>query len=145
MLELKKIFYKFFFLNTFFLSHKTFFPKKNVFQTKNFTKKIDFILIVFFSIKKFVFHHMFAKFSFLSRMYAISSLQCHILRRSVTSYLCICVILAYAASRVTFMVIFSLSVSNVIVQSFSGAKVSSPSRFLFLIITSCCKYSKNHV
>ena len=55
-----------------------------------------------------------------------------------------CVILVDIASRVTFHGFFKSTSTNhySTVQRFSGAKDSSLSRFLFLIVTPCCKYSK---
>ena len=54
-----------------------------------------------------------------------------------------CVILAHATS--CHIVIFNLPLPSNTVQSCSRAKDSSPSRFLFMIVTPCCRYSKNNV
>ena len=70
---------------------------------------------------------MFAKFSYLVRTHAISSPQSQILRRMGT--ICL-VMLAHAATHVTFHVFFSLPLPNNIVQTFSGAKGSSLSRLV---------------
>ena len=57
-----------------------------------------------------------------------------------------CAILAHAASRVTFHGYFeSTSTKQYTVQTFSGAKDVSLGRFLFMVFTSCCKYSKSNV
>ena len=80
-----------FFLICFF-KNKNFFPKKKKIQkaSQKFPKKTlqKKILFMFFSTKKFVFYYMFAKFSFQSQMYAISSLRSEILQHMGTSCLC---------------------------------------------------------
>ena len=43
-----------------------------------------------------------------------------------------------------FMIISSPPLPNNTVQTFSGAKDSSLGRFLFIVFTSCCKYSKSN-
>ena len=52
------------------------------------------------------------------------------------------VILAFAASHVRFHGYFESTSTKQYSRSFSGAKDSSLSRFLFIIITPCSKYSK---
>ena len=54
-----------------------------------------------------------------------------------------CVVLAYVASHVTFRGYFESTHNTV--QSFSRAKDSSLGRFLFMIVTPCCKYCKTNV
>ena len=59
-----------------------------------------------------------------------------------------CVILAHAKSCMMFHGYFKSTctiVPNNTAQSFSEAKDSSPSRFLLMIVTLCCKSSKSNV
>ena len=58
---------------------------------------------------------------------------------------CAGVILEHAASRMTFHGYFESTSIKQYSASFSGAKDSSLSKFLFMIITPCCKYSKSNL
>ena len=44
-----------------------------------------------------------------------------------------------------FMIILSRPLPDNTVETFSGAKDLSLGRFLFMVFTSCCKYSKSNV
>ena len=108
---------------------------------KSFTK--NWFLIAFFSITKNVFHYLLAKF-FLPNpdacdlQSAVSNFAAHRHELLVQYW--------HTQQAVwRFMVTLSLPLPNNTVQTFSGAKDSSLDRFLFIVFTSCCKYSKSNV
>ena len=76
-------------------------PKKKSFSNDIFYKKLDFFFMVFFSSKKscFPLHLCKVFLSYAGRMQSPAS-GLKIQRRTSTSCLCKCVILAHAASRV---------------------------------------------
>ena len=107
--------------------------KKSFLFKKNFKK-----CFLFFQIKFSIFFINFSKFfPLLVHKILFSKLDICNLRRTGTSCSC------YLGT--CFMVILNLPVPNNAAGSFSGARDSSPSRFLFVIATPCCKYSKNNV
>ena len=108
---------------------------------KSFTK--NWFLNAFFPITKNVFHYYLQSF-FLPNPDACD-LQPAVLNFAAYGHELLVQFWHLQQAVWRFMVILSLPLPNNTVQTFWGVKDSSLGRFLFMVCTSCCKYSKSNV
>ena len=123
------------------------FSTKNIFCSGTKIKKNNFFLIIALFSKKLIsffivfFPQHVCKVFFPKPDVCKMSLQSKILQGMSS----LCFLGTRSKPCGGFMAIFSLSTPNSTVQSFLRAKNSTPGRYILIIATPCCKYSKNNV